>query len=73
MTGGDADMAEGLQISVGASLFGGNRDHRLNVVCGDGGTGKTVFLNAIARALGGYAGAMPPSVLASKGNDHPTD
>ena len=72
VTGGDFDMAEGLQISVGASLFGGNRDHRLNVVCGDGGTGKSVFLNTIAKALGDYAGAMPASVLASKGNDHPT-
>ena len=72
VTGGDEDMAEGLQTSVGASLFGGNRDHRLNVVCGDGGTGKSVFLGTIAKALGDYAGAMPPSVLASKGNDHPT-
>ena len=72
VTGGDKDMAEGLQISVGASLFGGNRDHRLNVVCGDGGTGKSVFLSTIAKALGDYAGAMPASVLASKGNDHPT-
>ena len=72
VTGGDLDMAEGLQISVGASLFGGNRDHRLNVVTGDGGTGKSVFLNTIAKALGDYAGAMPASVLASKGNDHPT-
>ena len=72
VTGGDFDMEDGLQISVGASLFGGNRDHRLNVVCGDGGTGKSVFLGTIAKALGDYAGAMPPSVLASKGNDHPT-
>ena len=72
VTGGDYDMQEGLQISIGASLFGGNRDHRLNVVCGDGGTGKSVFLNTIAKALGDYAGAMPASVLASKGNDHPT-
>ena len=71
-TGGDLDMAEGLRVSVGASLFGGNRDHRLNVVTGDGGTGKSVFLNAISRALGSYAGALPASVLASKGNDHPT-
>ena len=65
-------MEDGLQVSVGASLFGGNRDHRLNVVTGDGGTGKSVFLNAVARALGDYAGALPASVLASKGNDHPT-
>ena len=72
VTGGDFDMEEGLQTSVGASLFGGNRDHRLNVVCGDGGTGKSVFLNTIAKALGDYAGAMPASVLASKGSDHPT-
>ena len=72
VTGGDLDMQEGLQISVGASLFGGNRDHRLNVVCGDGGTGKGVFLNTLTKALGDYAGAMPASVLAGKGNDHPT-
>ena len=31
-----------------------------------------MFLNTIAKALGDYAGAMPASVLASKGNDHPT-
>ena len=72
VTGGDLDMQEGLQISVGASLFGGNRDHRLNVLVGDGGTGKSVFLSTIAKALGDYAGALPASVLASKGNDHPT-
>ena len=72
VTGGDHDMEEGLRVSIGASLFGGNRDHRLNVVCGDGGTGKGVFLNTVARALGDYAGAMPASVLAGKGNDHPT-
>ena len=72
VTGGDLDMLDGLQTSVGASLFGGNRDHRLNVICGDRGTGKSVFLNTVAKALGDYAGAMPPSVLASKGNDHPT-
>ena len=72
VTDDDQDMMLALQTSVGASLFGGNRDHRLNVVCGDGGTGKSVFLNTIAKALGDYAGAMPPSVLSSKGNDHPT-
>ena len=72
VTGMDTGMIEGLQISVGASMFAGNRDHRLNVVCGDGGVGKSVFLNTIAKALGDYAGAMPASVLASKGNDHPT-
>ena len=72
VTGGDEDMEEHLQLSIGAALYGGNRDHRLNVVCGDGGTGKSVFLGTIAKALGDYAGAMPPTVLASKGNDHPT-
>ena len=72
-TGGDRDMAEHLQLSVGASLFGGNRDHRLNVVAGDGGTGKSVFVGTIAKALGQYAGAMPSTVLAARGSDqHPT-
>ena len=71
-TGGDYDMQEGLQISIGASLYAGNRDHRLNVMVGDGGTGKGVFLNTLTKALGDYAGAMPTSVLAGKGNEHPT-
>ena len=72
VTGGDWDMMEGLQLSVGASMFAGNRDHKVHLVCGDGGTGKSLFLNTIAKALGDYAGAMPASVLAGKGNDHPT-
>ena len=72
VTGGDHDMEKHLKLSTGSSLFGGNRDHRLNVVVGDGGTGKSVFLNTISKALGDYAGAMPPSVLSPKGNDHPT-
>ena len=72
VTGGDDDMMLALQTSVGASLFGGNRDHRLNCIVGDGGTGKSLFLNTIRAALGDYGGTMPASVLASKGNDHPT-
>ena len=71
-TGGDLDMQENLQISVGASMFAGNPDHRLNVLVGDGGTGKGVLLNTLTKALGDYAGTMPASVLAGKGNDHPT-
>ena len=58
VTGKDPQMEKHLQLSIGSSLFGGNRDHRLNVVCGDGGTGKSVFLNAIAAALGDYAGSL---------------
>ena len=72
VTGGDKGMIQGLQLSVGASLFAGNRDHKVHLICGDGGTGKSLFLNTVAKALGDYAGAMPASVLAGKGNDHPT-
>ena len=72
VTGGDHEMQEALRVSIGAALFGGNRDHLLNVLVGDGGTGKGVFLNTLAKALGDYTGHMPASVLAGKGNDHPT-
>ena len=70
-TDGDKDMEESLQFAVGASLYGHNRDHRVNILAGDGGTGKSVFVGALVAALGDYAGTAPASVFSGKG-DHPT-
>ena len=70
--GGDQEMAEALQVAVGASAFGNNRHHRVEVLCGDGGTGKSTFGATISAALGSYAGAMPASVLNARSDQHPT-
>ena len=70
--GGDQDMADALQLAVGASAFGNNRHHRVEVLCGDGGTGKSTFGSAVGAALGSYAGAMPASVLNARNDQHPT-
>ena len=70
--GGDGEMASALQAAVGASAFGHNREHRVEVLCGDGGTGKSTFAETVAAALGGYAGVLPASVLNARNEQHPT-
>ena len=70
--GHDQEMAEALQLAVGASAFGHNRDHRVEVLCGDGGTGKSVFAGTLAAAFGAYAGQLSASVLNSRAEQHPT-
>ena len=70
--GGDQETADALQIAVGASAFGDNRDHAVNVLQGDGGTGKTTFIETVTAALGDYAGRLPPSVLNGRHEQHPT-
>ena len=69
---GDQEMAEALQLAVGASAFGHNRHHRVDILCGDGGTGKSSFSETIAAALGTYAYTMSPSVLNARTDQHPT-
>ena len=70
--GDDQEMAEALQLAVGASAFGHNRHHRVEILCGDSGTGKSTFSEAIAAALGTYAHTMPASVLNARTDQHPT-
>ena len=45
-------MENALQVAVGASLYGGNKEHQIQILVGDGSTGKSTFLGAIAAALG---------------------
>ena len=70
--GGDQEMADSLQLTIGASTFGHNRNHRVEILCGDGGTGKTTFADTVSTALGTYAGALAASVLNSRADQHPT-
>ena len=70
-TGDDAEMVDNLQMAVGASMFGDNRDNLVHVLVGDGGTGKSVFLNAIAAALGDYAASADARVFSGRNDEHP--
>ena len=56
-------MAAALQNAVGASAFGNHRHHRAEILCGDGGTGKSTFAATVAAALGDYSHVLPASVL----------
>ena len=70
--GRDQEMAKSLQVAVGASAFGHNREHRVQILCGDGGTGKSLFAGTVQAALDSYATSLPASVLASRVEQHPT-
>ena len=70
--GDDREMAKSLQLAVGSSAFGDNRHHRVQILCGDGGTGKSTFAETVGAALGSYAHVLPASTLNYRSDQHPT-
>jgi putative DNA primase/helicase len=54
-TGGDKETIRFLQLWAGYCLTGVTSEHVLVFIFGDGGTGKTVFLNTVRAILGDYA------------------
>lgn len=73
-TGGDAAFVRYLQQVAGYCLTGDTREHALFFVYGDGGTGKSTFLNTLQRLLGSYTKTAPMDVFAASGFDkHPTE
>ena len=73
LTGGDGDLAEGLQVWAASAMLPGNVQHKAHILYGDGGTGKSVFLKVIQAALGDYAGSARASVFVNEGRDHPAE
>jgi P4 family phage/plasmid primase-like protien len=72
--GGDAEAIRFLQRWAGYCLTGDTREHALLFLHGPGGTGKSVFLNTLARVLGDYAVTAPMETFtASKYERHPAD
>ena len=73
-TGNDEDLIRFLQQWFGYCLTGVTTEHALLFVYGDGGNGKSVFLNTIASILKDYAvtSAME-TFTASNSDKHPTD
>ena len=71
-TGGDPELRDALQLAVGNSLLG-NPEQRVEIISGQGSTGKGVFLRTVGAALGDYAGVMAASVLNGREDQHPAD
>jgi putative DNA primase/helicase len=73
-TGNDADLIRFLQQWSGYCLTGNTREHALLFVYGDGGNGKSVWLNTMAGIMGEYARvAAMETFTASRSDKHPTD
>lgn len=74
VTGGDVDLVEMLHLWTGYVLTGDTKEETLVFMLGDGGNGKTVFINVISRLLGDYATvAAMQTLMASKYDRHPED
>ncbi|MDX2101593.1 MAG: phage/plasmid primase, P4 family [Alphaproteobacteria bacterium] len=73
-TGGDADLIAFLQRWFGYALTGDTREHAVAFIHGPGGSGKSLVVNAVQRAMGDYGRALPMSSLMTARNDqHSTD
>lgn len=73
-TNGDADLQRYLQQIAGMCLTGCTREHALFFVYGDGGNGKSVFLNTLRAIIGQYATtAQMETFTASKNDRHPAE
>jgi putative DNA primase/helicase len=73
-TGGDPELTRLLQQWFGYCLTGSTQEHALMFIHGDGGNGKSVFLNTVAGIMGDYAVTAPMDAFTiSTGDRHPAD
>lgn len=71
---GDQELVSFVQRAVGYSLTGDTREHALFICHGSGANGKTTFLEAIKRLLGGLAAtAAFDSFARARGDRGPRD
>lgn len=63
------EIVDTLQVAVGYSATGRVDEEKLFDLYGYGANGKSVFQNAILRALGSYTNTSPPSLLVWKAKD----
>ena len=66
-TGGDATLTTFLQRFCGYALTGETCEHVVVFGLGEGGNGKSVFVNTIRGILGTYAAVAAPDLLAQAG------
>ena len=65
VTGGDAQLAEYLQVMVGYCLCGSTREQCMFFLYGDGANGKSTFLETLAKMLGDYCMNAQADTIAS--------
>jgi len=74
ITQGNKEVERMLQEWIGSSMTGRAPDQRIMFLFGQGGNGKSVFLQVMARLMGAYHQAADPTLLIAKrggGADHP--
>ncbi len=67
VTAGQASMSEFLQRAIGYTLTGDTSEEYVFIAHGGAGRGKTTFLEAVAAAMGDYAGSIRIEVLTDSG------
>lgn len=67
----DAEVREWLQKLAGYSLLGRNPKRLMVIALGPTSSGKTTFANALANALGDYAGATTMTVFRDNQDERP--
>lgn len=70
----DPDWAEWFRLRLGQAITGHQpRDHKILFLKGGGENGKSVIVDSVMSALGGYAALIPPKVLLGNPSDHSTE
>jgi putative DNA primase/helicase len=71
----DQEIREFAQRVIGYAALGEIRDQIFPIISGEGGTGKSTFLNIIRAAFGTYASVAPRTLLMNTGTQtqHPTE
>lgn len=74
ITMGDRELAEFLQVSLGACLSGAVESHWMLFWIGHGRNGKNTLGDLVQDAMGDYARKVPTSTLMAKAHEgHPTE
>lgn len=74
ITQGDRELAEFLQVSLGACLSGAVESHWMLFWIGQGRNGKNTLGDLVQDAMGDYARKVPTSTLMAKSHEgHPTE
>ncbi len=74
VTGGDSELQDYLQRTVGYALTGSTQEHALFFLYGTGANGKSVFVNTLVDILGDYATNAPmDTLMETRADRHPTD
>lgn len=74
ITQGDRELAEFLQVSLGACLSGAVESHWMLFWIGQGRNGKNTLGDLVQAAMGDYARKVPTSTLMAKTHEgHPTE